>query len=60
MKFQDLLINENLNTAEKLKTALLAANNVVSGLPKETPYKNFEQRLYILYFSHPPPNKAKN
>ncbi|XWS60046.1 hypothetical protein CRYUN_Cryun07bG0000300 [Craigia yunnanensis] len=41
---EDLLINENLNTIDKLKTALFVANNVISALPKETPYKNFEQR----------------
>ncbi|KAK6261532.1 hypothetical protein QUC31_007348 [Theobroma cacao] len=47
---EDLLINETLDTVAKLKTALLTANNVISALPKETPYKNFEQRLKELGF----------
>ncbi|XVE56322.1 hypothetical protein DITRI_Ditri04bG0000400 [Diplodiscus trichospermus] len=47
---EDLLINENLNTIDKLKTALFAANNLISALPKETQYKNFEQRLKELGF----------
>ena len=54
LEFQDFLINENLNTIDKLKTALFAANNVISALPKETPYKNFKQRL--LYFQLPLPS----
>ncbi|KAE8727129.1 Sucrose synthase 6 [Hibiscus syriacus] len=42
---EDLLINGNINTVDKLKTALLAASSTVSPLPKETPYENFESRL---------------
>ncbi|KAE8665909.1 Sucrose synthase 6 [Hibiscus syriacus] len=47
---EDLLINGNLNTVDKLKTALLAASSTVSALPKETPYENFEPRLKELGF----------
>ncbi|OMO49912.1 Sucrose synthase [Corchorus capsularis] len=47
---EDLLINQTLNTVPKLQAALSLANDVMSTLPKETPYKNFELRLKELGF----------
>lgn len=40
-----LMINNTLNTPNKLQTALLLAEVFVSGLPKNTPYQKFEQRF---------------
>jgi len=38
------MINDSLNTVNKLQTALLLAEVFVSGLPKNTPFQKFEQR----------------
>lgn len=42
--FQKLMINDNLNTAEKLQMALIVAEVSLSTLPKDTPYQKFELR----------------
>ncbi|XP_015883968.1 sucrose synthase 7-like isoform X2 [Ziziphus jujuba] len=49
-KGENLMINECLNTAEELQSALIAAEAFVSTLPKDTPYKKFEQRLKKMGF----------
>lgn len=41
---QKLMINETVNTASKLQTALIIAEAGLSTLPKDTPYQDFEQR----------------
>jgi sucrose synthase len=38
------MVNETIDTVNKLQTALLLAEVSVSGLPKYTPYQKFEQR----------------
>ncbi|XP_051136647.1 sucrose synthase 7-like [Andrographis paniculata] len=42
---EELMINEMLNTVEKLESALIIAQVFVSALPKNTPYINFEQKF---------------
>lgn len=42
---QKLLINDNVNTVNKLQMALLLAEVFVSELPKNTPFQKFEQRF---------------
>ncbi|KAK0572437.1 hypothetical protein LWI29_031483 [Acer saccharum] len=42
---EKLMINENLNTAEKLQMALIIAEVYLSALPKDTPYQTFELRF---------------
>ncbi|XP_010270734.1 PREDICTED: sucrose synthase 7-like isoform X4 [Nelumbo nucifera] len=42
---ENLMINETLNTVEKLQTALILADVFLSSNPKDAPYQNFEQRL---------------
>ncbi|XP_041002462.1 sucrose synthase 6-like [Juglans microcarpa x Juglans regia] len=42
---EKLMINDNLNTASKLQMALIVAELLVSTLPKDTPYNNFELRF---------------
>lgn len=41
---QNLMINESLDTVEKLQSALITAEEFASSLPKDTPYQKFEQR----------------
>ncbi|GFS35295.1 sucrose synthase 5 [Actinidia rufa] len=41
---EKLMINENLNTAAKLQSALIVAEEALLTLPKDTPYQDFEQR----------------
>lgn len=38
------MINETVDTVNKLQTALLLAEVFVSGLPRNTPFQKFEQR----------------
>ncbi|PON75289.1 Sucrose synthase [Parasponia andersonii] len=42
---EKLMLNETLNTASKLQTALIIADVYLSALPKSTEYQNFEPRL---------------
>ncbi|KAE8021898.1 hypothetical protein FH972_007748 [Carpinus fangiana] len=42
---ENLMINDNLNTAPKLQMALIVAEVYLSALPKDTPYQNFELRF---------------
>ncbi|KAF7105257.1 hypothetical protein CFC21_106087 [Triticum aestivum] len=42
---EKLMVNDTINTVDKLQTALLLAEVFVSGLPKFTPYLKFEQRF---------------
>jgi len=42
---EKLMVNETIDTVNKLQTALLLAEVFVSGLPKYTPYSKFEQRF---------------
>ncbi|KAJ3672311.1 hypothetical protein LUZ60_007032 [Juncus effusus] len=42
---EKLMINDQLDTVNKLQTALLLAEVFVSGLPKNTPFQKFEQRF---------------
>ncbi|KAK4426997.1 Sucrose synthase 6 [Sesamum alatum] len=42
---EKLMINETLNTVEKLQEALVIAEVFISALPKDTPYQKFEQKL---------------
>ncbi|KAI8523866.1 hypothetical protein RHMOL_Rhmol13G0105300 [Rhododendron molle] len=42
---ENLMINETLNTVEKLQTTLVVAHVYISALPKDTPYQNFEKKL---------------
>ncbi|KAG5515357.1 hypothetical protein RHGRI_036414 [Rhododendron griersonianum] len=42
---ENLMINETLNTVEKLQTTLIVAHVYISALPKDTPYQNFEKKL---------------
>ncbi|KAL5810180.1 hypothetical protein ACOSQ4_026748 [Xanthoceras sorbifolium] len=42
---EKLMINENLNTAEKLQMALIIAEVYLSALPIDTPFQNFELRF---------------
>ncbi|KAM0931568.1 hypothetical protein ACQ4PT_000248 [Festuca glaucescens] len=42
---EKLMVNETIDTVNKLQTALLLAEVFVSGLPKYTPYLKFEQRF---------------
>ncbi|XP_039135373.1 sucrose synthase 7-like [Dioscorea cayenensis subsp. rotundata] len=44
-KGQNLLINDTVNTVNKLQTALLLAEDYVSDLPKSTPFPKFEHRF---------------
>ena len=44
------MINETLNTAAKLQSALIVAEAALLTLPKDTPYQDFEQRWLILIF----------
>lgn len=45
--FQNLMINETLNTVAKLQVALIVAEVYVSSLSKDTPYQKFEQRYLV-------------
>nr|XP_011464449.1 PREDICTED: sucrose synthase 6-like isoform X2 [Fragaria vesca subsp. vesca] len=47
---QNLMINETMDSVEKLETSLIRAQSFVSALPKETPFLNFEQRLKDMGF----------
>lgn len=38
------MINEKLDTVAKLQVALLGAEDVLSGFPKEAPCQDFQQR----------------
>lgn len=38
------MINETLDTVEKLQSALIKAEPFFSDIPKDTPYQNFEKR----------------
>lgn len=38
------MINETLNTVEKLQTTLIVSDVYISALPKDTPYQNFEKK----------------
>ncbi|PON97215.1 Sucrose synthase [Trema orientale] len=42
---EKLMLNETLNTASKLQTALIIADVYLSALPKSTEYQNFEPRF---------------
>ncbi|XP_072995765.1 sucrose synthase 7-like [Typha latifolia] len=42
---EKLMINDTLNTVDKLQTALLLAEVFVSGLPKATPFQKFALRF---------------
>ncbi|KAI4969094.1 hypothetical protein ZWY2020_000008 [Hordeum vulgare] len=42
---EKLMVNDTIDTVDKLQTALLLAEVFVSGLPKFTPYLKFEQRF---------------
>ncbi|XP_059623294.1 sucrose synthase 6-like [Cornus florida] len=42
---ETLMINETLNTASKLQSALIVADVNLSVLPKDTPYQDFELRF---------------
>ncbi|KAM3388840.1 hypothetical protein ACQJBY_011145 [Aegilops geniculata] len=42
---EKLMVNDTIDTVNKLQTALLLAEVFVSGLPKFTPYLKFEQRF---------------
>ncbi|KAK4479260.1 hypothetical protein RD792_014771 [Penstemon davidsonii] len=42
---EKLMINEALNTVEKLQVALVITDVFLSALPNDTPYQNFEQKL---------------
>ncbi|KAL9425210.1 hypothetical protein AB3S75_032194 [Citrus x aurantiifolia] len=42
---EKLMINDNLNTAEKLQMALIVAEVSLSALPKDTPFQKFELRF---------------
>ncbi|KAH6796982.1 sucrose synthase 6 [Perilla frutescens var. hirtella] len=42
---ENLMINENLNTVNKLQGALIVAEAALSSLPKDTPYQSFEMRF---------------
>ncbi|ONI14871.1 hypothetical protein PRUPE_3G014100 [Prunus persica] len=42
---ENLILNENLNTASKLQTALIVTEVYLSALPKDMPYQNFELRF---------------
>lgn len=42
---EKLMINETVNTASKLQTALIVAEVALSTLPKDKPYQDFEQRF---------------
>jgi sucrose synthase len=44
INMQKLMVNDTIDTVEKLQTALLLAEVFVSGLPRYTPYLKFEQR----------------
>lgn len=41
------MINETLDTAAKLQMALLFADVYLSGLPKNTPFQEFELRQVL-------------
>ncbi|PRQ15803.1 putative sucrose synthase [Rosa chinensis] len=47
---QNLMINETMDSVEKLETSLIRAQSFVSALPKNTPFLNFEQRLKDMGF----------
>ncbi|KAF3438388.1 hypothetical protein FNV43_RR21150 [Rhamnella rubrinervis] len=49
-KGEDLMINETLDTVEKLQNALIKAEAIVSNLPKDTPYQNIERSLKMWGF----------
>ncbi|CAI9110323.1 OLC1v1010326C1 [Oldenlandia corymbosa var. corymbosa] len=42
---EKLMINETLNTASKLQSALIVADAALTALPKDTPYQSFELRF---------------
>ncbi|KAK4280588.1 hypothetical protein QN277_012197 [Acacia crassicarpa] len=42
---ENLMINDTLNSLDKLQTALKVADVYLSALPKDTPYQTFEARL---------------
>lgn len=41
---QQLMINDTLDTVDKLQAALIVAEVSISDLPKDTPYQEFQQR----------------
>ncbi|KAG9442460.1 hypothetical protein H6P81_018314 [Aristolochia fimbriata] len=47
---ENLMINDTLDSVTKLRQSLLVADVVVSGLPKDTPYHQFEPRFQELGF----------
>uniref|UniRef100_A0A7N0U4Y2 Sucrose synthase n=1 Tax=Kalanchoe fedtschenkoi TaxID=63787 RepID=A0A7N0U4Y2_KALFE len=42
---EKLMINETMDSVEKLQTALIAAEVYISALPRDTPYQYFDQRF---------------
>ncbi|KAL5721659.1 sucrose synthase [Ranunculus cassubicifolius] len=42
---ENLMINEKLNTVDKLQAALIVADEYLNSLPKDTAYQNFEIKL---------------
>lgn len=44
------MINDTLNSASKLQTALMVADMFLSAIPKDTPYQDFELRLAFSFF----------
>lgn len=46
LTLQKLMINNTLDTVNKLQTSLLLAEVFVSALPKNTPFQKFEQRSF--------------
>ncbi|KAJ0106180.1 hypothetical protein Patl1_19509 [Pistacia atlantica] len=42
---EKLMIDETINTVDKLQAALIVAEVLVSSFPKDTPYQNFQLRL---------------
>lgn len=45
---QKLMIDETIDTVDKLQAALIVADVLVSSFPKDTPFQNFQSRLYVL------------
>lgn len=46
---QKLMINETLDTVDKLQAALIVAEVSISDLPKDTPYQEFQQRSFLSF-----------
>ncbi|CDP01701.1 unnamed protein product [Coffea canephora] len=42
---EKLMLNETINTASKLQSALIVADAALASLPKDTPYQSFELRF---------------